>query len=76
MPQNLRRLTKPIGERLAELPLDPRLGRALLASADLGCAQEVAAICAILSVQSIWFAGHGQTALLEAKAKCALLLRF
>lgn len=65
----MRRLTNPVGEQMAELPLDPRLGRALLASAELGCSQEIAAICAILSVQSIWFAGNGQAALSEAKAK-------
>ena len=54
---------------MADLPLDPRLGRALLASTALGCSEEVVTVVAILSVQSIWFAGQGQRLLDEAKAK-------
>ena len=65
------RLSQPLGQRMADLPLDPRLGRALLASTALGCSEEVVTVAAILSVQSIWFAGQGQRALDEAKAKWA-----
>jgi ATP-dependent helicase HrpA len=39
-----------IGRRLARLPLDPRLGRMLLAAADEHCLEEVAVIAAALSV--------------------------
>ncbi|MGB2903588.1 MAG: ATP-dependent RNA helicase HrpA, partial [Candidatus Dechloromonas phosphoritropha] len=44
------RLTK-IGEALARLPLDPRIGRMLVAARDLGCLTEVLIIAAGLSTQ-------------------------
>lgn len=45
-----RQLT-PLGKRLARLPIDPRLGRMLLASADEGCVSEVLTIVSALSIQ-------------------------
>ena len=45
-----RKLTK-LGRRLAKLPLDPRLGRMLLAAADEGCVSEILIIVSALSVQ-------------------------
>lgn len=44
------RLTK-VGEALAKLPLDPRIGRMLVAARDLGCLSEVLIIAAGLSTQ-------------------------
>ncbi len=44
------RLTK-VGEALAKLPLDPRIGRMLVAARDLGCLTEVLVIAAGLSTQ-------------------------
>ena len=44
------RLTK-IGEALARLPLDPRIGRMLVAARDLGCLKEVMVIAAGLATQ-------------------------
>ncbi|WP_374324312.1 ATP-dependent RNA helicase HrpA [Azonexus sp.] len=44
------RLTK-VGEALAKLPLDPRIGRMLVAARDLGCLKEVLVIAAGLSTQ-------------------------
>jgi ATP-dependent helicase HrpA len=44
------RLTK-VGEALAKLPLDPRIGRMLVAARDLGCLTEVLIIAAGLSTQ-------------------------
>ena len=41
----------PIGAALAKLPLDPRIGRMLVAARDLGCLKEVMVIAAGLSVQ-------------------------
>ncbi len=45
-----KRLT-PLGRRLAQLPVDPRLGRMVLAADRLGCADEVVVIAAALSIQ-------------------------
>ena len=44
------RLT-PLGRRLAQLPVDPRLGRMVLEADRLGCAGEVIVIAAALSIQ-------------------------
>ena len=41
----------PIGRRLARLPVDPRLGRMLLAADEWGAVREVQVIAAALSIQ-------------------------
>jgi ATP-dependent helicase HrpA len=41
----------PRGRRLAELPVDPRLGRMVLAAEDEGCVREVLVIAAALAIQ-------------------------
>ncbi len=41
----------PIGRRLAQIPLDPRLARMVLAAEESGCLREVTIITAALSVQ-------------------------
>ena len=45
-------LTK-MGRQLARLPIDPRLGRMLLAGADNGCAAEMIVLVAAMSVQDV-----------------------
>ena len=45
-----KRLT-PLGRRLAQLPVDPRMGRMILEADRLGCAREVMIITAALSIQ-------------------------
>ncbi|HYO85618.1 MAG TPA: ATP-dependent RNA helicase HrpA [Dermatophilaceae bacterium] len=42
-----------IGRRLARLPLDPRLGRMVLAAQDEGCLAEVLVVVAALSIQDV-----------------------
>ena len=41
----------PLGRRLAQLPVDPRLGRMVLAADENGCVDEVMVIAAALSIQ-------------------------
>jgi ATP-dependent helicase HrpA len=41
----------PLGRRVAQLPVDPRLARMVIESANLGCADEVIVIAAALSIQ-------------------------
>ncbi len=41
----------PLGRRLARLPIDPRLGRMILAAGEEQCLSEVLVICAALSIQ-------------------------
>ncbi len=47
-------LTK-LGRRMAELPLDPMMAKALLASEKYKCSEEVATICSMLSVNNAIF---------------------
>ncbi|MFV0252569.1 MAG: ATP-dependent RNA helicase HrpA [Beutenbergiaceae bacterium] len=42
-----------VGKKLAQLPIDPRLGRMLLEAGRLGCVREVMVIVAALSVQDV-----------------------
>jgi ATP-dependent helicase HrpA len=46
------KLTK-LGRRLADLPVDPRMGRMILEADKLGCATEVIVIAAALSIQDV-----------------------
>ncbi len=55
------RLTK-IGRRLAELPVDPRMGRMVLEADRLGCSEEVIVIAAALSIQDVRERPSDQTA--------------
>ena len=45
-----KRLT-PLGRQLAQLPVDPRLGRMILEADKLGCVREVCVLAAVLSMQ-------------------------
>eukprot|EP00873_Tetraselmis_striata_P011748 jgi/Tetstr1/432012/TSEL_021488.t1 len=51
---DLGELTK-LGRRMAEFPLDPTLSKTLLASDKLKCSEEVATICAMVSIGSACF---------------------
>lgn len=47
-------LTK-LGRKMAEFPLEPNLSKMLLTGIDLGCADEIITIIAMLSVQTIFY---------------------
>ena len=49
--KNPRRRLTGLGRRLAQLPVDPRMGRMVLEADKLGCADEVVVIAAALSIQ-------------------------
>lgn len=69
------RLTPSVGLPLAELPLEPQLGAALLAATNrYACCQELLTIAGMLSVPAVWAAPGavgGRKALEDAKAKFA-----
>jgi HrpA-like RNA helicase len=55
------RLTNPVGLQMSELSVEPRLAKAILASAgELACSQEVVTIVAMLSVHSVWAGARGE----------------
>lgn len=53
------RLTSPLGQRMAEVPLAPSMARMLLGSGRWGCTDEVLSIAAMCSVQGIWVQAEG-----------------
>ena len=44
-----------LGRKMADFPMDPALAKALIASVDLGCSEEVLSIVAMLSVQTVFY---------------------
>uniref|UniRef100_A0A7E4UXC1 RNA helicase n=1 Tax=Panagrellus redivivus TaxID=6233 RepID=A0A7E4UXC1_PANRE len=44
-----------LGRRMAEFPLEPALAKFLIMSVDLGCAEEVLTIVAMISVQNVFY---------------------
>lgn len=70
------RLTKPFGMRLAELPLEPMLGRAVLKAAEpeFGCLSEMLTIAAMMTLQGNAFVSHdgGKKQLDAARRKFAV----
>ena len=54
------RLTIPLGIHLAEFPVDPMLGKILLASGDFQCSEEILTIAAVLSVQNVFIQPGGK----------------
>ena len=59
------KLTKPLGMHLAELPLEPQLGKALLVSGELRCVEEMLTVAAYLQVNSVWVSSRGRQKLLD-----------
>jgi ATP-dependent RNA helicase DDX35 len=49
------RLTNPLGMSIAEAPIDPMISTMLLASLDLGCAEEALTIAAMLTVSNAFY---------------------
>jgi len=48
------RLTRPVGEALAEIPLEPMQARMLVASEEYKCTEQALSIVAMVSVQSVF----------------------
>lgn len=44
-----------LGRKMAEFPLEPQLSKILIASVDLGCAEEILTVVAMLSVEQIFY---------------------
>ncbi|KAF2188383.1 ATP dependent RNA helicase, variant [Zopfia rhizophila CBS 207.26] len=60
------RLTKPLGTRMAELPLTPELGKALLQASLFDCLSEMLSIAAMLTLQgNVWITHDGSKKLQE-----------
>lgn len=63
------RLSRPLGSRMADLPLEPMLGKALLNSDSFGCLTEMLTIAAMMTLQGTTFVSHDGNKKLEDKAK-------
>lgn len=64
------KLTK-LGRRMAELPLSPMMAKALLASEEYKCSEEVTIICAMLSVNNAIFYRPKEKKLMADAARAA-----
>ncbi|KAF8458815.1 P-loop containing nucleoside triphosphate hydrolase protein [Terfezia claveryi] len=62
------RLTKPLGYRLAELPVNPALGKILLNSAKFGCVDQVLSIAAMITSQPV-YVSHDESTLAHPQAR-------
>jgi ATP-dependent RNA helicase DDX35 len=65
------RLSKPLGTRMAELPLEPMLSKALLnaANPDFNCLSEMLSIAAMMTLQGNAFVSHSDSKALLEKAR-------
>ena len=54
------KLTNPLGIHLAELPVEPQLGKMLLVSSEMGCVREALTVAAYMQVRSLWVTHRGQ----------------
>lgn len=65
------RLTKPLGTRMAELPLEPMLAKALLnaASSEFNCLSEMLSIAAMMTLQGNAFVSHNDNKAQLEKAR-------
>jgi ATP-dependent RNA helicase DDX35 len=65
------RMTKPLGTRMAELPLEPMLAKALLNAPAFGCLSEMLTIAAMMTLQGNTFVSHdGNQVSLVPKLLC------
>ena len=55
------------GRKMAEFPLEPQLSKMLIAAADLGCAEEVLSVVAMLSVEQPFYRPKEKQAQADAK---------
>ena len=62
-------LTKPLGTRMAELPLEPMLSKALLNAPNFGCLSEMLTIAAMMTLQGNTFVSHEGSQKLTNAAK-------
>lgn len=56
-----------IGRRMAEFPLEPQLSKILIASADLGCSEEILTIVAMLSAGNVFYRPKDKQSLADQK---------
>ena len=47
-------MTKPLGEQMSELPINPCLAKMLISSGELGCSQEIVTIISMLQVENVF----------------------
>lgn len=62
-------LTNPIGQQMAELPLDPSLCKILLNSGLYGCSEQILSIAAMLSVPSVFSYPKGSRKIAESNKR-------
>jgi ATP-dependent RNA helicase DDX35 len=69
------RLTRPIGLRMGELPLEPMLAKALLNSPSFGCLSEMLTIAAMITLQGSTFVSHDGNKKSEDRARAKFAVK-
>eukprot|EP00002_Diphylleia_rotans_P021254 TRINITY_DN413_c0_g1_i3.p1 TRINITY_DN413_c0_g1~~TRINITY_DN413_c0_g1_i3.p1 ORF type:complete len:663 (-),score=132.26 TRINITY_DN413_c0_g1_i3:375-2363(-) len=66
-------LTDPLGNQMAEFPVDPPLAKMILSSPEFGCSQEIITIASMLNVQNVFvFASDNKRAAEAARKSFAV----
>lgn len=63
------RLTRPLGVRMAEMPIDPMMAKILLGSGEFGCSEEILSVAAMTSVQGVFLVDEGDTVKAELERR-------
>lgn len=63
------KLTNPLGLRMAEFPVDPKMARMLLMSGEFGCGEQILTIAAMTSVQNVFLQQENKKISEAAKKK-------
>ncbi|KAM0792469.1 hypothetical protein ACM66B_005144 [Microbotryomycetes sp. NB124-2] len=63
------KLTKPLGMRMAEMPIDPMMAKILLESASYQCSDEILTIAAMTSVQNVFILDQGDSVRAELERR-------
>ncbi|GAA6064641.1 hypothetical protein JCM10212_004483 [Sporobolomyces blumeae] len=63
------KLTSPLGERMAEVPVDPMMSKILLDSHRYGCSDEILTIAAMTSVPNVFIMDEGDTVRAELERR-------
>ncbi|XP_077240864.1 RNA helicase family protein isoform X2 [Tasmannia lanceolata] len=64
------KLSDPVGQQMARLPLDPIYSKALILASEFNCLEEMLIIVAMLSVESIFYAPREKLEEARAARKC------
>ena len=70
------KLTDPVGKALAGFPVEPWMGKVLLAGAELGCSQEALIVVAMAATDPVWLTPRSALPSWLAVQQCTCFMLF